>query len=171
MDVMPIPPSSHPSAPTSVHPPIGSQPGSDLLVNSTISQDRTHGATAIEESNLQSLNRPLIALSLKSDSTFVPSNLNPGAFPEPAVIMREKASKAHRRGRSASRSSFDSRSTSSRRGPTTGSVINARKKLRDELEDEARLGSAPQLFLEAPNDGIQPLEGSNIGKNYLQNVS
>jgi len=80
------------------------------LVNSTISQDRAHGATAIEEANLKALDKSLGYLSLKSNLKDV-KNQSDSTSPPP-VIAPVHISATRRRGRrSSSASSFASNSS------------------------------------------------------------
>ena len=137
---------------------------SDLLVNPTISQDRTLGATVIEESNLKSLDRELKNLSLKSDSNTPQPQ---PSVPIPRPLMRVRPNMRSKRRSRRSPDEYSSRSGSSGRSRNRRFPLNARGKLR-ELEDEARLGAGP---LRSPDaTGTEDQEGLH-NANLLPNVS
>ncbi|KIM98277.1 hypothetical protein OIDMADRAFT_181735 [Oidiodendron maius Zn] len=134
---MDLPPPPQPVPMYRPPPPPGSPPA--LLVNPTISQDRTLGATVIEESNLKSLDRELKNLSLKSDSN-IPQPQPPR--PVSQTFMRGRSHSRSKRRSRRSPDEYSSGSGSSGRSRNRRFPLNARGKLR-ELEDEARLGAGP----------------------------
>ena len=129
-------PSPHPGAsrsPGGPWPP----PSSGFLINSTISRDWS----------LKSMENSLQA--------FVPNEHGLEPLPGPTRIVdltdrkyRSRRSRPHRRGSSSSTSSDSSDGSASitaRPKRNAGLEVTAERRLRNELEDEARLGSTPQL--------------------------
>jgi hypothetical protein len=114
-------------------------PSSEFLINSTISRDWSLKSV---ENSLQ---------------PFVPNEqLEP--LPKPTQIVdltRQydgRRSRPHRRGSSCSMSSEFSNGSASitaRSKRNAGLEVNAKRSLRNELEDEARLGSTPQLDIDS----------------------
>jgi hypothetical protein len=132
----PPPPGSRPAPPP---PP----PSSDFLINSTISED---WSLKPMENSLQ---------------PFVPNEQN---FSQPTQIFKintrthggGRSRRRNSRGNSSSRSDSTDGSASITSRPThnTGSRVNAKRRLRIELEDEARLGSAPQLDIDSNTQSL-----------------
>jgi hypothetical protein len=167
-------------------PPPPPPPPSDFLVNSTISQDRTLGLSAIEESNLKSLETTAESLAVRVK--FDPENDQSRDYPPrphpppphsprgpPRVVNLTRSyghGHRHRRGRSSSSlSSSDSSSdVSSTTAPNAkrnaGLEADPKKILRKELEDEARLGSAPPIEIESHTEWLGA-DGSEMPSSDL----
>jgi hypothetical protein len=115
-------------------------PSSEFLINSTISRDWSLKSV---ENSLQ---------------PFVPNEHVLEPLPQPTQIVdltRQydgRRSRPHRRGSSSSMSSESSDGSASitaRPKRNAGLEVNATRRLRNELEDEARLGSTPQLDIDS----------------------
>jgi len=120
-------------------------PSSEFLINSTISRDWSLKSV---ENSLQPL---------------VPNEHVLEPLPQPTQIVdltRQydgRRSRPHRRGSSSSMSSEfsdGSASITARPKRNAGLEVNAKRRLRNELEDEARLGSTPQLDIDSNTQGL-----------------
>jgi hypothetical protein len=161
----PPPPPHGPPPPSRGPPPPPPLPlSSDFLVNSTISQDRTLGISAVEESNLKSLEKKLESLVVKSH----PKNEQKPASSSVAYnLVRQR-----RRGSSPSLlldDSDDSVSKIPKAKRNAGLKANAKVRLREELEDEARLGSSPQTEIESKAEWLNA-DGSEMPPSDLSKI-
>ena len=171
----PFPPSSlphqigrKPPPPPDIR-PTKPPPSSDFLVNSTISQDRTLGLSTIEESNLKSLEKK----SLENDQSRAHERvlINLTSY-DRGHYGHRRSGHRHRRGSSSSPlSSSDSSSdvsstTAGKAKRNAGLEADAQKRLRKELEDEARLGSALPKKIESHTEWLDA-DGSEIPSSDL----
>jgi hypothetical protein len=170
------PPTQMRGVPPPPPPPITS---SAFLVNSTISQDRTLGLSALEESNLKSLEKNMEALSVMSNQK---NNHQRNIYPvqphpvEQPVILDLTREPRRRRGSNSSYTQLSASNRSRSRGSGSDSNpprrrskrkarvkadMNSKKRLREELEDEARLGPAPQSEFESNTEWVDA-DGSEM---------
>lgn len=133
----PPPPPGHSRPPGGPRPP---PPSSEFLINSTISRDWSLKSM---ENSLQS---------------FVPNEHVLKPLPQPTQIVNlTRGPRPHRRGSSSSMSSDSSDGSASitaRPKRNAGLEVTAERRLRNELEDEARLGSTPQLDIDSNTQSL-----------------
>jgi hypothetical protein len=115
--------------------------------------------------------------------SFVP---NEHDFSQPTQMIKlepikngRRRSRRHRRGNSSSvsDSSDGSASTTTRPERNAGSELNAKRRLRNELEDEARLGSVPQLDIDSKTQSLdadasegptsEPSKAKHMASNHI----
>jgi hypothetical protein len=149
---------SRPGPPPPPAPP--RPPSSDFLINSTISRDWS----------LKSMGNSLQA--------FVP-NERDSSMARRVFRLEPKAggrSRSHRRGSSSSMSSDPSDGSASmtaRPKRNAGLEVNAKRRLKNELEDEARLGSTPQLDIDSNTQSLDgdASEGPTSGKSKAKHTA
>jgi hypothetical protein len=131
---------------------------------------------------LKSLEKKLESLGVKSDPKKEqrpeeqrleeqrPEEQRPEAAPVIVNLSRgSDHARRHRRGLSSSPSSDsseDSASTAPKAKRNAGLKVNAKKRLREELDDEARLGSAPQMEIEHSTEWLD-VDGSEMPSSDL----